>query len=287
MVLVADSAVQLDYSVLKELNVEVCEYPFLVDGSEYPASMAMSGTEKEKIRSILKDKNKKVLTAGLKEKDLLEIYSRHKDEKIFSIHLSASASTATSQVIRKVISDNPELNISYYDSKHLVSAYSVIVYEAAKMIRDGASEEETDSFLNQAPENTRILGVLYDLFYLNRTGRIGKAKAIMGTAMKVIPVLSSSNPPGDLISFGKVKTPMQAVKKLSDTVASDWEKHPGTRLSAVISVVGEHNNEAEKLASAVKNLGENAEVLLCGTNFTNMAHVGPDYFDIGYTFIKI
>jgi len=282
MVLIADSAVQISNKDILELGVEIVNYPLLVDGNPYPASMDMDEEAKETIRMILKDKKRNVGTSGLREDELLEIYRKHAGESVISLHMASSASTATSQVISKIIKEHPELDVSFYNSRHLVSGYSIIVQEAAKRIRDGAGKEEMDYFLKTVPEQTRLMGVVFDLFYLNRTGRIGKAKAVMGTAMKVIPLLCSTDPPGNLKSAGKVKKPAQAIRKIVDTISADRDKNPSAALRAIISVIGPHKEEAEELQKEVLKLGGDTEVNLYGTNHSNLPHAGPDFFDIGY-----
>jgi len=282
MVLIADSAVQISNEDIQELGVEVVNYPLLVDGNPYPASMEMDEAAKEEIRMILKDKKRNVGTSGLREEELLEMYRKHAGEPVLSLHMASSASTATSQVISKIIKEHPELDITYYNSRHLVSGYSVIVQEAAKRIRSGADRDEMDHFLKTVPEQTRLMGVVFDLFYLNRTGRIGKAKAVMGTAMKVIPLLCSTDPPGNLKSAGKVKKPAQAIRKIVDTISAERDKKPSASLRALISVIGPHQDEAEELKKEVLKLGGDTEVNLYGTNHSNLPHAGPDFFDIGY-----
>ena len=75
MVIVADSALQLNYETIKSLGIEVVEYPMYLNGEPFPVSMSMSREDKDRLRLLLKDKNNKVTTAGLREKDLLEIYN--------------------------------------------------------------------------------------------------------------------------------------------------------------------------------------------------------------------
>ncbi len=287
MVLVADSAVQIANEDLVKWDVEICNYPLLVDGEPYPVSMDMSEEAKEEIRLILKDKNRNVGTSGLREDDLLKIYRRHAGESIISLHQSAGVSSATSQIIARIIREHPELDITHYDSRHLVSGYSVIVQETARKINAGASREDVDSFLKMIPENTHHIGILFDLFYLNRTGRIGKAKAVMGTAMKVIPLLCNTDPPGGLKSAGKVKKPAQAIRKFVDSISADREERPNAAVRALISVIGPHKDDAEALRDEILKLGGDIEVSLYGTNHSNLPHAGPDFFDLGYMLIDV
>ena len=282
MVLVADTAAQIPARDFTEWGVEVINYPMYVDGEPIDVSVDMSDEAKEEIRLILKDKKRNVSTSGLREEDLLAAYRRHADEPILSLHMSATASTASAQVIAKIIREHPELDITHYDSRHLVAGYTVIVRQAALRMKAGAGREEMDAFLKAAPLRTRHYGVLYDLFYLSRTGRIGTAKAVMGTAMKIIPLLCATDPPGNLKSAGKVKKPAQAIRKFIEEIEKDRELWPKASLKAVVSVQGPHTEEGEQLVAAVREHDPDADVVLYGCNHSNLPHAGPDFFDIGY-----
>ena len=282
MVLVADSAIQLSYETVKKLNINVVEYPLFVNGEEYPVSISMSREEKDKLRDILKDKNNNVTTSGLREEDLEQMFEKYKDEKILTIHQSMKASTASASVLKKVKQELVELDIELFDTHHLTAAHSVQVLEAAKAIAAGTDYDKLMGQLKKNRENTRHLGAVYDLFYLRRTGRIGLAKAILGTAMKIIPLLGSSDQPGVLQSIGKAKTYMQANNKFVSIIAEDLESKKTDKLSAVISVIGPHEKEAEHLKELIESKEWKASVEVHYTNHSNMPHAGPDFYDLGY-----
>ncbi|MGD9939233.1 MAG: DegV family protein [Clostridia bacterium] len=282
MVLIADSAVQLSPETLDALNVHVVDYPMYLNGNPYPVSIRMSKAQKDELRVILKDKNNSVTTSGLKEEELLALYSRFKGEKILSLHQSGRASTATAAVIRKILAEHPDLDITYLDAHHLTAAYSVLVQDTAMSIQAGKPYEEVIRHFEQSRANTRHLGVVYDLFYLHRTGRIGLAKAILGTAMKIISILGSSEEPGVLKAIGKVKNHVQANQRFTALIKEDMEKAGARKLIAVISVIGPHEAEAEHLRKAVEDLGYDCSITVSYTNHSNMPHAGPDFYDIGY-----
>ncbi len=286
MIIVADSALQLNYETIQSLGIEVVEYPLYLNGEPYPASISMSREEKDKLRLLLKDKNNKVTTSGLREEDLLGIYNRYRGEKIISIHQSGRASTATAAVIKKVLSENKTLDITYIDAYHLTAAYSVLVQAAAEAVKSGKSYEEVISLIEKTRNSTNHLGVVYDLFYLHRTGRIGLAKAVLGTAMKIISILGSSEEPGVLKSIGKVKTYTQANQRFLKIIKNDIETRPCGRIKGVISVIGPHEKEAEHLKTLVDKLADeekiSSDIQIHYTNHSNMPHAGPDFYDIGY-----
>ncbi|MBU0927006.1 MAG: DegV family EDD domain-containing protein [Spirochaetes bacterium] len=282
MILIADSAVQLSPESLDELGVNVVEYPMYLNGEPYPVSIRMGKAEKDALRALLKDKDNKVTTSGLKEEELLELYGRFPGERILSLHQSGKASTVTAAVIRKIVSEHKELDVTYLDSHHLTAAYSVLVKDTAEAIKAGASYEDVIARFDRARAATRHLGVVYDLFYLHRTGRIGLAKAVLGTALKIISILGSSEEPGVLKSIGKVKNYAQANQRFAAIVKEDMEAKGARRLSAVISVIGPHEEEAEHLRKSILDLGYDASVEVSYTNHSNMPHAGPDFYDIGY-----
>lgn len=282
MVIVAGSALQLSPQSVRDLGIEVVNYPMYLNGEPYPVSMDMSREEKDKLRLLLKDKNNKVTTSGLVKEDLLEVYNRHRGEKIISLHQAARASTATMTMIRDVLAEHPELDIEYVDAGFLTAAYSVIVQDAALAVKAGTSFEEVMALIRLMQANTRHLGVVYDLYYLHRTGRLGLAKAVMGTAMKIMALLSSSADPGTLISVGKAKNHLQANQRFVRIIEEELEQKKGSRLHAVISVIGPHEQEAEHLRNLVAALSVETRVEVHFTNHSNMPHAGPDFYDIGY-----
>lgn len=283
MKLVIDSACQLEYAAVQKLGVTVVEYPLFVNGEQWDVSMDMSRTAKDELRMILKDKGNTVTTAGLSKEDLLAAYESAAGDKIISLHQAGKASTATLAVIHDILSERTDLDIEFMDAHHLTAAYSVIVQQIGEAVQAGGTAEQVRELLEYIRPRTRHLGSVYDIFYLHRTGRIGLAKAVLGTAMKIIPLLSSSEEPGVLISIGKAKNHVQANKRFISLIESDLEKFGGSRIHAVISVIGPHEKEAEHLKSMVDALDCKTRVEIHYTNHSNMPHAGPDFYDIGYT----
>ena len=283
MVIVADSSLQLANDTIGELNIQVVEYPLFVNGEPYPVSMSMSGEEKEKLRLIIKDKNNNVSTSGLKEEDLQELFERFKDQKILTIHQSVRMSSITASVLQKVKSELSGLDIELFDTHHMVAAYTVQVLLAARALQAGVEYPELMELMKRNRQNTRHLGSVYDLFFLQRTGRIGRAKAILGTAMKIIPLLGSSEEPGVLRNIGKAKTFQQANQKFVATITADMEARKASRLTAVISQIGSYDRETSHLKQLIEQQGWEAEVQILATNHSAMPHAGPDFYDLGYT----
>ncbi|MBN1686958.1 MAG: DegV family EDD domain-containing protein [Spirochaetales bacterium] len=282
MVLVADSAIQIEYETIQELGIRVVEYPLFVNGEEYPVSISMSREEKDKLRAILKDKNNNVTTSGLRVDDIFRTFEKAGSEKILFMHQSVRASTATVAVLKRVKERAADFDVEYFDTHHLTAAHSVQVLTAARLIREGADFDELMRLLRRNRERTRHLGAVYDLFYLHRTGRIGLAKAFLGTAMKIIPLLGSTEEPGVLKSLGKAKNYVQANQKLVQIISDDLAAKESDGITALISVIGPHEEEAAHLKAMLGGQDFKADVEIHYTNHSNMPHAGPDFYDIGF-----
>jgi DegV family protein with EDD domain len=282
MVIVTGSTLQLSYERIEELGIKVVEYPLFVNGAPYPVSISMSRERKDELRELIMDKNNRVTTAGLQKDSLEKVYRGIGSDKIVSIHQSFNNSKATAEVLRSLRGELRDLDIYLFDTEHLTAGYTIQVLEAAKAIQNGIDFENLQRLLEKNRSAARHLGALYDLFFLKRSGRLGLAKAVLGTTMKIIPLLSSTEESGVIQSIGKARNPAQVNARFIQIMGEDLKKHNSRTLSAVIVYCGPHLQECERLKEMIHATGWDATVEIHYTNHSNMPHEGPDFYDIGY-----
>jgi DegV family protein with EDD domain len=70
--------------------------------------------------------------------------------------------------------------------------------------------------IRQCIPRIRLLGVFDTLKYLLRSGRIGKAKALLGSVLNVKPLLTMRD--GELFPVGQVRTRSKGIERLFDLV---------------------------------------------------------------------
>lgn len=282
MRIVAGSALQMSWERIRQLGISIVEYPLFVNGQPYDIQVSGGREAVDSLRALLKDKKNKVTTSGLRQEDLLREYQGEGGQPILSIHQSFDNTRATSAVLHQVSTEHPELDLLLFDTHHLTAAYSVQVLEAALALQAGLRGEELLALLHRNRANTHHLGALYDLFFLHRSGRLGLTRAILGTAMRVIPLLSSTEASGVLKSIGKVRTWRQANQRFVRMMAAELERRRSTTLTAIIAWCGPHEQEVEHLRQLILHQGWQARVETHYTNHSNMPHEGPDFYDIGY-----
>ncbi len=123
--------------------------------------------------------------------DFESVYRKLLDEgnEIISIHISAGLSgTLNSANAAKESIGSEKIHI--FDSKFTSMGLGYQILEIAKMLYE--EHMPLESVLNTIPtlyKHMNICFLVNDLFWLARLGRIGKAKALLGTIVKIKPIL--------------------------------------------------------------------------------------------------
>ncbi len=289
MKIIIDNTCQLEPERIKELGLGLIDYPILLNGEVYPQTWDMPNVreEKEKFIELMRDKRNKATTVGLTEEQFIEAFEKYKNEEILLITQALHNTHATRDALNNVLREHPEYDVKAFDSKSLVSGVGV---QLLALLREtegrDVTRDECYNILMRNRENTRVLGVLYDMFYLHRGGRVGLAKAVMATAMGIIPLLSSEPASGVIKAVGKARNFKQACARFLAMIKTQMEEKDSKTLTVAMSYVLDHDKECrymkKKLEEAAEERGWDLYVEINYSTFAHMPHLGPDYFEMGY-----
>jgi DegV family protein with EDD domain len=137
-------------------------------------------------------------------------------ESIVSIHVASNLS-ATHDVAKMASADSP-CPVVVVDSQTASMACGLLAIIAAKAARGGASLSEVEGLVRKAVPHTITLAVFGTLEYLAKGGRIGRAQAFLGSALKMHPILAIKA--GQVIPMERVRTRPKAVERLCQIVES-------------------------------------------------------------------
>ncbi len=137
-------------------------------------------------------------------------------ESIISIHVASNLS-ATHDVAKMASADSP-CPVVVVDSQTASMACGLLAIIAARAARGGASLSEVEALVREAVPHTITLAVFGTLEYLARGGRIGRAQAFLGSALKMHPILAIKA--GQVIPMERVRTRPKAVERLCQIVES-------------------------------------------------------------------
>ncbi len=110
-------------------------------------------------------------------------------------------------------------DIRVLDSGSVTCGLGTIVLAAAQAASDGASADEITAVVADLSARTRVYAVLDTLENLKKGGRIGNAKALLGSMLSIKPLLDFSS--GEVEEAGKQRTRKKALEWLRSTVTDN------------------------------------------------------------------
>jgi DegV family protein with EDD domain len=142
----------------------------------------------------------------------------------------------------------PEAKITIVDSESVAGGLGMMALHAHELARDGASVDQILAALERDKQSQRLYALLPDLSHLVRNGRIGKAKAAIGTLMKIVPVLSLKD--GQVVAEAQVRTFSRAQEAMLDLTMRNVNDIPKARFLVM------HTNAPQLAQSVLERLRE-------------------------------
>ena len=208
--------------------------------------------------------------------DFLETYREvlKETDEIVSIHLASKLSATYENACQAaaVLADEGA-KIDVVDSQAVSFGISFMVNVAANAARAGASTEEIRKLLEPMADRTHIFVVLDTLEYVRRGGRIGRARAFLGTIMRVKPILSIRQ--GEVHPEERVRTRRHALDRMFQLATS----YPNIEEIGV--AYSTNAEEAEEMRSRLQEALDGVKVQMTRLGPVIGVHGGPGTLGIG------
>ncbi|NYI06654.1 DegV family protein [Allostreptomyces psammosilenae] len=133
-------------------------------------------------------------------------------EAVVSVHISAQLS-GTVEAAELAAAQSP-IPVRVVDSQMVGMALGYAVLSAARAAEAGGGLEEVATAAQHRLAGTRAYFYVDTLEYLRRGGRIGAARALLGSALAVKPLLHLSE--GRILPLEKVRTASRAIARLEE-----------------------------------------------------------------------
>lgn len=146
---------------------------------------------------------------------------------VVSIHLASglSGTCEAAAEAAQILSERPG-RVEVVDSQTGAGGLGCLIVTAARAAERGAKLNAVVDAVRRARERLEIWFCLDTLEYLHRGGRIGAAQAMLGTTLKVKPILTFGT---EITPVGRVRTRRRALERmdayldeLHDRGATDW-----------------------------------------------------------------
>ena len=138
---------------------------------------------------------------------------------VVCINLSGELSATIESARNAARALEGEVDVRVIDSRTLTAGLGTVVLEAAKAAKDGASTDEVVALADDLVARTRVYAALDTLDNLKKGGRIGGAKAFVGSLLSVKPLINVTG--GHVEEAGKPRTRKKALLALRDQLFSE------------------------------------------------------------------
>lgn len=263
--IVTDSPSDIPPEICRELNIEVVPAVVVIDGRTYRDKIDLPASEF--YRQLVQSKELPTTSqppVGAFE----EVYQRllQETDQIISIHIPDTVS-GTLEAARAAAARIDGAEIRVVNSTQVTMAEGWLVILAARAAQAGHSLAEILELVEQTIPRLRLVAVLDTLEYLRRGGRIGRAAAMMGTMLRVKPVIAYQN--SELIPLENARTMRRALDRLIQQVAG-WA--PLEEVAVIHTAAPEL---ADRVRERLAHLHPVERILIAEAGPVVGTHVGP------------
>jgi len=165
---------------------------------------------------------------------------------ILSIHITSlgSGTFSSAQQAAKLLT---EADIRLFDTRSFSLSQGLMVYEAARMARQGASPDDILARLADMRDRMQTYFVLDTLEYVYKGGRVGVATHMLGTLLDIKPVLTIRD--GAIVPHSRHRTRTRAFAALRDMALEGGRGKRALRVSVMYAL---HDQYARELAEELK-----------------------------------
>jgi len=164
--------------------------------------------------------------------------------------------------------------VDVVDSESASMALGFLALEAAQLAAGGADRAAVADGVRKLVPKARILCAIDTLTYLERGGRIGKARALLGSLLNFKPLITLRE--GEVVPLGRARGRPQMLDRLVEVLRRDGQI---TRLAVLHGAAA---GEAEHLRGRLAGDYPDLEVIVSEIGPVLATHTGPGVIGITY-----
>jgi DegV family protein with EDD domain len=199
---------------------------------------------------------------------------REGGDDIVAVHLSSKVSGTYNSALMAAQSVGQEA-IEVVDSLTTSMALGFMALEGARLARAGKDRAAISAQLRALVPKARVICVVDTLTYLERGGRIGKARALLGSLLNVKPILQLKD--GEVVPLGRARGRPQALSRLVELLGRDG------KVAQLAIMHGAAQTDAAQLRDRVASSYPGLDISLTEIGAVLGTHTGPGV--IGFTYL--
>ena len=273
--IVTDSTAYLDKEYVDKNDIKVVPLKVIMEDVSYREGIDIDNDE---FYERMKEPGLFPTTSQPSAGEFLEAYKEMagRYDRLLSIHISAGIS-GTFESASSAASEMGDYPVEVIDSRYTGMQLMIFVQELVKARDAGKSMEELKSLTARMIEGSEVMFCVDTLEYLHRGGRIGGAQALMGSMLRIKPLLYLD---GTIDALDKVRGSKKALNRM---VELSVEKAGNKRVQIALTHVRDLerlNDLREKVKAALNCDPDSIAVNECGPVIGS--HVGPGTVGVGF-----
>ena len=271
--IISDSTMDMPKKVVEKMGVDTLPLLFTIDGVDYKDNFGADmdpHTFYEKVRA-----GQMPSTTLINIDRFMTHFRSYLENGVDIVYISFSSALSGTYQCAMQAADQlreqfPDRKIFVIDSLCASMGEGLLVWQASRLHADGMSAEELADWLEKNKLRLVHWFTVDDINHLRRGGRVSAAQAILGTLMKIKPVLHVDDE-GRLIAMEKVMGRKKALQAIVDKIT---DRYDGS-VKAVFISHGDVLDEAHDVERMIKEKLPDVEILIHTVGPVIGAHSGP------------
>ena len=274
-----DSCASIPEALIERYNIKVVPY-YIHRGVETLRDLV--DVQREEFFRWLPTAARLPTTASPGPGDYLQAFREmaQRTREIVSVHMTSlgsgayQAAVAARDMAREVL---PELHIEVIDSRNVSLCQGWMVIEAARAALEGGSFEGVIERVRQLIPKTRMIQTADTLRYLYMGGRIGKAKHLVGSLLRIKPLIGMED--GVIVPLGTARSRSKAYQRIAEMM-EEAAGHLGQVKVALVHAAA--LQELEELRYIIEERLTCVETLIAELSPALGVHTGPGTVGVCY-----
>ena len=210
LAIVTDSVSDISPKIAKELNIKVVPLTVIFGTEQFLDGIELSNAEF--FKKLETDPNHPS-TSQPSPEAFVKTYEKllKKGYEILSVHVSAKLSgtiNSAEQAIKTIDTNK----IKIIDTGSASMAQGLVAMSAARAAKNAKSLDELADIAENTSKKTTVFVAMDTMEFLKRGGRIGKARAMLGSILNIKPIITTND--GEIVPHSRARTIKKAISSM-------------------------------------------------------------------------
>ena len=210
LAIVTDSVSDISPKIAKELDIKVVPLTVIFGTEQFLDGIELSNAEFFK---KLETNPNHPSTSQPSPEAFVKTYEKLLKEgyEILSVHVSAKLSgtiNSAEQAIKTIDTNK----IKIIDTGSASMAQGLVAMSAARAAKNAKSLDELAAIAESTAKKTTVFVAMDTMEFLKRGGRIGKARAMLGSILNIKPIITTND--GEIVPHSRARTIKKAISSM-------------------------------------------------------------------------